>query len=269
MISVHFIDVGFGNMVAIIFPNNNVVFYDCNITNENKDNIFAYLKLIMPKKQIDVFINSHRDADHMRGIKKLHEKYQIKELWDSGVSGNTDTSEYYEYMTLRREVYGHEVGHFEELDIEPRVKFLNGKRSDLTEPNSQSIVVKIEGDNSSVLLAGDTDAKVWKDYIMREIPSKVKSTFLLASHHGSISFFDHPDDLKYYYAQHIKEINPDATIISVGKNVHDLPDEKAITLYKDYSSGTDKGDKIFRTDYHRNIIVELDVNGGSVISINQ
>ena len=142
MISVHFINVGFGNMVAIIFPNNNVVFYDCNLTNENKDNIFAYLELIMPKNQIDVFINSHRDADHMRGIKKLHSKYPIKELWDSGVSGNTETPEYYDYMDFRRNIYCYEVGPFEQWDIEPRVKILNGKRRNLDDPNSQSIVIE-------------------------------------------------------------------------------------------------------------------------------
>ncbi len=262
-------NVGFGNMVAIIFPNNNIVFYDCNLTNDNEKYILGYLELIMPKNEIDVFINSHRDADHMRGIKKLNEKYQINEIWDSGVSGNTDTPEYCEYMSLKKEINNHEVGPFENLDIEPRVKFLNGRRSNLTETNSQSIVVKIEGDYSSIMLAGDTDAKVWKDYIMQEIPSKVKSTYLLASHHGSISFFDHPNILKYYYAEHMRKINPDVTIISVGKNVHDLPNEKAVTLYRNHSNGTDKGSKIFRTDHHGNIIVELDKDRGSLISVNQ
>ncbi len=256
-------------MAIIIFPNNNIIFYDCNITNDNKDYTFSYLDLIMPKKEIDVFINSHRDADHMRGIKKLNEKYQIKEIWDSGVSGNTDTPEYREYMSLLREVNHHEAGHFEQLDIEPRVKILNGKRSHLTDANSQSIVAKIEGDYSSMMLAGDTNAKVWKEYIMNEIPSKIKSTFLLASHHGSFSFFDDPADLKGFYEEHMRKINPNVTIISVGTNVHNLPDDKAIELYKKHSNGTDRGDKVYRTDYHGNIYVELDRDRESMISINQ
>src|SRR3989344_924479 len=94
---VHFIDVGQGNMQVLIFPDNFVMVYDCNINEYNEKEIFDYLDKMMPKKNIDIFVNSHREADHMNGIKKLHSKYPILRLWDTDVSANTEAPEYRSY----------------------------------------------------------------------------------------------------------------------------------------------------------------------------
>jgi beta-lactamase superfamily II metal-dependent hydrolase len=94
----------FGNMVVILLPTELNYVYDCNITTDNKNTVLGYVKKIIGAKGvIDVFINSHRDADHMRGIKDLHEAHTIKKIWDTGVSGtSTDTQEYKDYMDLKR-----------------------------------------------------------------------------------------------------------------------------------------------------------------------
>jgi beta-lactamase superfamily II metal-dependent hydrolase len=78
--------------------------YDFNITQDNKQRVLSYVKkTIGSSGVINVFINSHRDADHMRGIKDLHAAHTIKEIWDSGVPGTTTTTpEYRAYMELRR-----------------------------------------------------------------------------------------------------------------------------------------------------------------------
>jgi beta-lactamase superfamily II metal-dependent hydrolase len=86
---VHFINVGQGNMVLIVIPGNHIIVNDCNITSENEENVLSYVGKIIGESSIDIFINSHRDADHMRGIKKLNEKFGIGEIWDSGVPGVT------------------------------------------------------------------------------------------------------------------------------------------------------------------------------------
>lgn len=266
-INVHFLDVGQGNMVVAIFPDCKVMVYDCNITDENEDKIFAYLEKIMPKNEIDVFVNSHRDADHMRGIKKLHEKYKINTLWDSGVSGNTEAPEYQEYMDFRRNMVNRvcEVHSNEYWTGKPFVRILNGKREDLTDVNAQSIVIHIDNNGCSILLAGDTDAKVWKDYITSESTSILKSSILLASHHGALSFFYDPTYTNYY-TKHLSEINPDMTIISVGENPHGHPDKEAIKLYEKYSNGSDKGNKVFRTDIRGNIKLELKDDGKWILT---
>ena len=74
------LDVGEGLMILIIFPNDQVMLFDCNITGDNESTILKYLSDNIPFKMnpatgnteqfIDVFVNSHRDEDHYRGLKK-------------------------------------------------------------------------------------------------------------------------------------------------------------------------------------------------------
>lgn len=271
MITCHFLNVGQGNMAIIIMPDNFVIVCDCNITNENETSVFTYLSRVMPTSWIGVFVNTHRDADHMRGIKKLHEKYPIGRLYDSGVSGNTDTIEYQQYMELRRKIPYDEVSDGMYMQNYPFVRILNGKRAGLTDINAQSIVMHIDHDGSSLLLAGDSDVDAWLNYIMQGTGAQVSSLVLCASHHGSHSFFN-PDPEKYYdYVKHIEEINPAITIISVGDgNPHGHPDPLAIAQYEKYSYGTvDSGQKIFRTDIHGNMKLELHGQGQGTIYWNQ
>ena len=92
-----------------------------------------------------------------------------------------------------------------------------------------------------MLLAGDTDYRPWKEKILPSYGSDVKSSILLASHHGSIGFFDDPSDTQRYYTAHIEAIAPAMTLGSVGPNQNNLPDAKALKLYEKYSSGSDQG----------------------------
>lgn len=269
MVNAFILNVGQGNMVIIIFPDNYVIVYDCNITNDRESEIFNFLNKIMPKNSIDIFINSHRDSDHMRGIKKLHAKYTINLILDSDVSGNTDTDEYKEYMELRREVGYEIVTPNSQLTKKPEVKFLNGKRENLNDPNSQSIVSLINYNGSSLLLAGDTNVSSWKDYIMNESKNSIGSLVLYASHHGSFSFFNENRDSDQDYVEHLHTIYPAICIISVGPNNHGHPDNKSINYYRYYSYGTvDKKMKIFRTDEKGNMKVQLNGDGNGVIYWN-
>src|SRR5260221_12414876 len=159
MITFHFLNVGQGNMAVGLFPNGEVLVYDCNITDDNESDVFNYLERIIPfRKPVDIFVNSHRDADHMRGIEKLHAKHPISNLWDSGVTGNTDSSEYQIYMDLRRNVFYEEVSAESFWKKYPWVRVINSKRENLSDTNSQSIVLQVNFNGSSLLLAGDSSA---------------------------------------------------------------------------------------------------------------
>jgi len=273
MMDIHFIDVGCGNMTLILFPKGTTYLYDCNVTDENEEAVLEYLSKAMGTRTlIDAFICSHRDADHMRGIEKVHEEFPIQLIWDPGVEGTTtDSPEYRTYMDLRRKVGSEE--------IKPRtyrttdgvtVRWMNSKDDRLSDANDQSIVMKIEDDGSSVLLAGDTSFRPWKEIILRYYSDeKLAANILLGSHHGSISFFDDPDDDKHYYTAHIKKIKPSMTFVSVGPNVHDLPDNKAIELYEKNSSGSDKGNKVYTTEDQGNMKLTLKGNGAWSLKVRQ
>lgn len=247
---VHFIDVGCGNMTLIVFPNGQIFLYDCNLAEENRQGVLSYLEEIIGNNGIHVFINSHRDADHMRGIADLHAAHPISQIWDSGVAGTTtDSPEYGAYMKLRRELSASE--------LKPRssgsyggaaLVCMNSQWGDYSDANEQSLVIRIEYKGSSVMLAGDTNYRPWKEKILPQYDDDLRSSILLASHHGSIDFFDDPSDEKSYYVGHIAKIQPVMTLVSVGPNVNDLPNLKAMELYEKYSTGSDKGNKVFTTE---------------------
>lgn len=268
---VHVLDVGQGNMVAIVLPDDFVLIYDCNITNDNEAEILAYLGRTLLKNNIDLFVNSHRDADHMRGIKKLHAAFPISALWDSGVSANTDTDEYRKYMEFRRSVTCHEVSSGQWLKAYPYIRVINGKRHTLDNPNAQSIVLHINHRGSEILLAGDSDVEAWSDYIVSEYPDSLGSLVLYASHHGSFSFFNDNSEKYKDYVRHMEKIRPAITVISVGAtNPHGHPHPDSLSYYKQYSYGTvDSKMKIFRTDVHGNMRISFRAGGTGTIYWNQ
>lgn len=263
---IHFIDVGCGNMVLIQTSTKNVV-YDCNITDDNEGRVLGYLtRWLGSQASIDMFICSHRDADHMRGIKRLHSSFPIATIFDSGVTGiNPYSNEYQDYMDLRRRLGYTEIkARTYDTYGDTTFRWMNSESPDYSDPNAQSIVLKLEHDGGhSCLLAGDTDFKPWKEKILPYYGQRVKSDILLAPHHGSLTFFDDPSG-PHYYVEHIKRISPAMTLISVGPNVHGLPDKTAIALYTKYSAGSNRGNKVFTTEDKGNmrLVLRSDVEWG-------
>ena len=272
MVEIHFFNVGCGNMVLFKFPGGITYLYDCNVTEDNESRVLAYLDKAMGQRSyIDAFICSHRAADHMRGITKVHQAYPIKRIRDPDMAGTTtDSPEYREYMRLRSRV-GYEP-------IEARtirnigdvvIRFMNSQDDDLADANEQSIVMKVEYKGGAAMLAGDTSFRPWKEKLLPFYSdTQLKADILLAAHHGSLSFFDDPTDERHYYTAHIKKISPAMTLISVGPNVHELPDEKALELYEKYSTGSNKGNKLYTTEEKGNMKLILE-EGDWNLSVNQ
>ena len=271
---IHFIDVGQGNMILIEATDGNYYLCDCNVTDKNEDKVLNYLgEVIGWGTTISAFICTHRDADHICGIKKVHNYFPIACIWDSGYPGTTtNSSEYCEYMELRRTVGSKEKKKKTLRDLgRTRLRYLSAKDERLEKnANAQGLVIKVEHWNntscaSSVILTGDSDAETWRYGIMRDYDaSEVSASILMGGHHGSISFFDDPADKEHYYTTHIQAINPAMTIISVGDNAHGHPDEKAIELYKKYSAGSNKGNKVYTTQEQGIIRLTLKDDGWSL-----
>lgn len=275
------IDCGSGLMHLIIFPDNTVMLFDCNMTNDNEDRIINLLDKFIPlkyddesekeEKYIDIFVNSHRDEDHYRGLKKINQKFKIKSIWDSGQSGeSTDSSDYKYYMSLRRELKKKSEDNLlvptpsnnilktiDNVDIyclAAEADFVYQDCSSILEyaakiQHTNSMVLLIVYNGRKLLLTGDSDWKSWKEQIVSNFaeiePNYENTDILIASHHGSRSFFTDEETIdadKYpdtTYIESIELINPVITLISCAdynyKNYH-LPNKEAMALYKKYTS---------------------------------
>ena len=279
--TIHFIDVGQGNMVLIEAASGKRFVFDCNITDDNESRVLDYVaSQIGDGKSLHAFICSHRDADHMRGVKKLHARFPIGGIWDSGYPGTTtDSSEYRAYMDLRRQVGSRTISKCKYKDYgRTRFRYLSAKDDRLpADANSQGIVIKVEQRNAakdriegSAMLTGDSCAETWRYGILEDYgKSHVSSNILMAAHHGSISFFDDTAVSNHNYTEHMVAIKPAMTIISVGPNSHGHPDKTALRLYRKYSTGSDKGNKVYRTDTKGTMKLVLKSGGGWNLSTHQ
>lgn len=300
----YLIDCGSGLMHLIIFPDSTVMLFDCNVTNENEDKIIRFLDRHIPakydedsekeEKYIDIFVNSHRDEDHYRGLKKIHEKFKIKSIWDSGQSGeSTESADYNYYMYLRRELKKKSEDNLivptpsnailrtiDDVDI-----YCLAAEADFVYRDTNTILehaAKIQHTNSMVLLmvyrgrklllTGDSDWKSWKEQIVSNFndikPNYENTDILIASHHGSRSFFTDEEtiDMEKYpdttYIESIELINPTITLISCAdynyKNYH-LPNKEAMELYKEHTS--EGSDQIHTTHEKGNLCGYIDKAG--------
>lgn len=298
----YLIKCGSGLMHLIIFPNNTVMLFDCNVTNENEEEIINFLDRHIPAKYdkdskkeekfIDIFVNSHRDEDHYRGLKKINEKFKIKSIWDSGQSGeNTDSADYNYYMYLRRELKKKSEDNLvvptpsnailktiDTVDIyclAAEADFVYQDETKILEhaakiQHTNSMVLLMVYSGRKLLLTGDSDWKSWKEQIVSNfaeiVPNYENTDILIASHHGSRSFFTDEEtiDLEEYpdttYIESIELINPIITLISCGEyKTYHHPNEEAMELYEKYTSG--RKDQIHTTQEKGNLCGYIDKDG--------
>lgn len=300
----HMLDVGEGLMILIIFPNDQVMLFDCNVTDDNEHTILDYLSANIPfrvnpatgntEQFIDIFVNSHRDEDHYRGLKKINTQYPIQSIWDSGQTGATTQSHDYEYyMGLRRRLKEKDennlkvlvptdtpVATFNGVEIfcfAGKEDFQSGFNNGITVfkaatkiQHTNSIVLKISYGGRALLLTGDSDWESWKEKIIPNFEKTVRSDILVASHHGSRSFFtDEANDTidmqknpDTTYMEAIEYIDPDVTLISCGKyETYHHPNKEAESLYKKYSSYS----QVYSTNNFGHLLGFISSNGNYTV----
>lgn len=272
----HLFHVGEGLMMLIVFPNSMVMLFDCNVTADTEQELLGLLDRLIPsrinadgvtEKIIDAFVNSHRDEDHYRGLKKVNAKFPVKSIWDSGQSGaNTASDDYQYYMRLRRKLNESgnlhvltpsnlPVADFEGVKIfclananDFEQDFLNEQtvfRAQTKKQHTNSVVLIIEYAGKKMLLTGDSDWKSWKEKIVPNFRDMLSCNILVASHHGSRSFFtdeandniDEEANPESTYTESIKIIQPNITLIPCGDyDTAHHPNQDALKLYEMHTS---------------------------------
>lgn len=306
-ISFYLIDCGSGLTHLIIFPNGIVMLFDCNLQDENeresnsKDAILNLMGRVIPKKidddgneyqPIDIFVNSHRDTDHLKGLKDVNEKFPIQSIWDSGYHGKDteNNSDYQYYMELRRRLKAKSKDNLviptpskevfcsvgdadiyclcDSKDYEDESDELLYESEDKPQ-HTNCIVLLIDYCGRKMLLTGDSGWDAWQNDIVPNFSDAELGyddvDILIASHHGSLSFFGSSEDAddvdeESLYTDHIEAINPKVTLISCGsynyKNYH-LPNKTTMKIYKEYTSN----EQVFTTRDYGTICGQITAGG--------
>lgn len=217
-LSVTFIDVGQG---ASIFINNG----DCDVLIDAGDYKNAY-KVVDALEEFDtddieLFVATHRDADHIGGVKEVFDAYRVERILDSGVPKETITNDIYE-QAVEDEGLLFVFDQNMKIDLGDGVSLLIFEIfDDMNNANESSIVSKLVFGDNAVLMPGD----LGHDGEMKalELEHDLKADILFAGHHGS----------KYSSAvEFLMEVEFDDVVISAGEdNLYGHPHDEAMDRF--------------------------------------
>lgn len=234
-------DVGQGDAIFIDAPDKQIL-----IDGGDSDVIVEKLTAVMPfwDRSIDVVINTHPHADHVTGLTEVLERYAVEEVWVSGQEYNTDIFAYFEdmseeYSEVKIVHAGDQVplGRGALLEVLWPIESLEGEYLD--DPNAGSIVTELQYGDTSMLLTGDIGVEEEESLL----PWLGHVDVLRVGHQGSKT-----SSGKAF----LESIQPDYSVISVGKNDYGHPHESV--LYRFETLGT----VLLRTDQDGDVRIVSD-----------
>ncbi len=250
------IDVGQGTSALVEFPGGDCFLIDGGGSPDDSD-FDVGERIVMPfllKKRIktlDAVILSHPDSDHLNGLVHILKNLNVKEVWT-----NHDGTEEKGYQEFTEIINKKSIPHLKSGELP--VKEINGTKIEILYPpadymdkketwrkkaNNNSLVVKITFGSVSFLFPGDIESES-EEELVNIAGEKLKSTILIAPHHGSKTSSTE---------KFIKAVSPEYVIISAGwKNSFNLPHPSVIKRY------TEEGYRIFRTDENGAIHITSD-----------
>ena len=248
------IDVGQGDSILIILPNNkgNILIDTGGKINFNKEEIDNNMSIntLIPFfksygiKSINKLILTHGDYDHIGNSISLVNNFKINKVIFNNDNYNALEKKLINVLYKNNIEYTKDL---EEINIdEYKFKFLNTKT--YNNENDNSNVIYFKYNEYKFLFMGDASTKKEKD-ILDEYNIK-NIDFFKVAHHGSNTSSG---------VDFINKINPKCSLISVGKNNSYGHPKKEVLNNLSKS-------KIYRTDIDGSIEIRLDNNNFKVIT---
>lgn len=252
--SIAMLNIGQGDSFLITSPTGTQLLID-----GGKDaSVLSELARVMPAgdRSIDVVIGTHPDADHIGGLARVFDRYDVGLFLASEVNGDTQL-----YRDLLQQVNDQKIpayfvrkGMNVVLDSTTQFKTLFPDR-DVThwETNTASVVGRLQMGNQSALLTGDSPSSI-EEYLAKSAPGDIDVDLLKLGHHGSKTSSSEA---------FLNAATPSLALISAGvDNRYGHPAKEVIdrlnALKIPFVSTQDKGTIVFTTDGVR--WVEQDLN---------
>jgi competence protein ComEC len=246
-IKLHFINVGQADSILIQDGNKSMLIDAGN--NDDDTTVINYIKSQGISK-LDVVIGTHAHEDHIGGMDKVIQNFDIGAVYLPKQQSTTKT-----FMDLLSAIKAKglkintpiagssfKLNSAEALILAPNIE----KYEDI---NNSSIAIRLTYGNNSFLLMGDAEDVSEQEILNKDF--KVSGDLLKLGHHGSNSSTTQ---------DFLNKVNPKYALISVGKgNTYGHPTK--VTMGKLQS----KGIKVYRTDESGTIVVTSD---GTNITFN-
>ena len=244
-----YFNIGQGNMALIHYKNKNVII-DCGSTDNNvAANVMSSYMKSMAYNKIDAIFITHFHADHVNGIEKLSEKYDINKLCYM-IPKFDNVSEYDKFQKniVQRNISVCEINQYDSMEFGKDFKIdvilpsdnIVIPDSDLMNANSCIYLIQIK--NKNYLFMGDATKSTEKSLvdllnnkknnscISDKLIKKLKDIEVLqVGHHGSKTSTSE---------EFLKNINIKFGIISSKKEKYGHPDQVTLDVLKKYNIKT-------------------------------
>lgn len=243
--TVHFINVGQGDSTWIHTPDGKNIVIDGG-KKQAGTTVVDYLKK-KHVKTIDVLIATHPDSDHIGGMPKIIQSFNIKNVYAPKVSHTTKTYKDFLKAVKQKHVKIKTAKKGVKLPMQSVDAAFVGpvKTYSNSDTNDWSAVLRVSFKRNSFLFTGDAADRAEKD--MMHTGENLHANVLKVGHHGS----------QYSTSStFLKKVKPAYAVISVGKNSYGHPTKATLDRLKKAKV------KIYRTDKSGHIIATA--NGSSI-----
>lgn len=238
------LDVGQGDSILITTPKGKNILLDGGGSTSEGDYYYDVgSKVTVPALRklgiwgIDTVIVSHVHEDHLEGLIKVAEEFNIKNILLPKAPFSSEKLERLIDISRKKGTNIFYVGAKDKLVLEkdiclevlfPIDKLIQGTSSD---ENNNSIVARLSYGRFSMMFTGDIEREA--ENILKDMD--ISSTVLKVPHHGSSTSSS---------MEFINKISPKISLVSVGKNVYGHPSDEVLKNIKG------AGSLIYRTDIH-------------------
>ena len=219
-----FLAVGEGDCLFIKTPENKNILIDTgryygNSFNSGTSIILPFFK-VNGINSLDLLILTHPDSDHIAGTVDILKTIKVKRLVTNGEEGENKVYKHLAKYLKENNIKTEIVSSKKELSPDKTVSLtaFKPKGKNPKSQNDKSLMFVIEYDNFYGLLMGDNEKDNFDD--VKQFLNKKVNIFKVG-HHGSKESLNE---------EMLKTINPEITVISVGKNNYNHPDAQVITL---------------------------------------
>lgn len=239
---VYFLNVGQGDAEYIKLTNGQ----DILIDGGPDSSVLGELGKVMSfsDRKIDLVVLTHPHADHLTGLLEVIRRYEVGEIWESGVdypSGVYDAwkTEIKDKNIKETYVMAGESREFAPEKFSVLYPLSSEKNKTIDNVNNSSVITELTNNKISFLFLGDAEKQAQKQIL----PQIKLTTVIKVGHHGSAN--GTLDDL-------LKLARPAIAVIEVGKNTYGHPTAEVINLLKSYAV------QIYRTDQNGTVKITTD-----------
>ena len=253
------IDVGHGNASLLELPYGYNMLIDGGGFSDNRvfdvgANIVAPFLWQKKIRTIDSIVLSHPNSDHLNGLIYIAENFNVKNVWTNHEAADTVGYQMFKetikknhiQMPAYNEITGvHNINGVKIDVLYPPMDFIEKKEIETWRNlNNNSLVLKISFGATSFLFPGDIKAQAEYE-LVSTVGNKLKSTVLLAPHHGSKT-----SNTKIF----LEKVTPEVVVISSRyKSRFGFPHLSVLKRYQD------KGCRVLETA--RNGAVSMRTDG--------